>query len=261
VTGAIALVAGASASTALLLGVAMVSLQASIGALNDLADLPADAISKPAKPLVRGVVTPALARAVVAAGLTIGLVLSALAGVAALLVALLGVAIGYVYDLRLKGTAWAWLPFAIGVPLLPVYAWVGATGAIPGAFAVLLPAAVAAGAALALGNQLADVGPDLRAGVDSTARRLGRRESLILIAGLHAGVAAAALVSLAALGGHGPAVAAMVGGIATVVLGLAAATAEWGMLSRRAWELQATGTAILAAGWIAALAPTGALGN
>ena len=37
-------------------------------------------------------------------------------------------AIGYGYDLRFKGTAWSWLPFAVGIPLLPVFGWVGATG-------------------------------------------------------------------------------------------------------------------------------------
>ena len=30
-----------------------------------------------------------------------------------------------------KGTAWSWLPFAVGIPLLPVYGWLGAAGALP----------------------------------------------------------------------------------------------------------------------------------
>ena len=40
--------------------------------------------------------------------------------------AILGV--GLLYDLRLRGTALSWFPFAVGIPLLPVYAWLGATG-------------------------------------------------------------------------------------------------------------------------------------
>ena len=65
-------------------------------------------------------------------------------------------AIGYAYDLRFKGTAWSWLPFAVGIPLLPVYGWVGATGGVPASFAVLVPAAVVAGAGLAVANARAD---------------------------------------------------------------------------------------------------------
>ena len=201
---AFALVAGASTSVALLLGAAMACLQGSIGALNDLADLRADMIAKPGKPLVRGTVTPAAARVVVVLGLVLGLALSAVAGLGALVVALLGVGTGYLYDLRLKGTGLAWVPFALGVPLLPVYAWIGATGALPSAFIVLVPAAIVAGAALALGNQLADLAADRRAGVEFDGRgRSGAGASLIVIAALHAGVALAALVSLAVLGGRG----------------------------------------------------------
>jgi 4-hydroxybenzoate polyprenyltransferase len=261
VTAAIALVAGAPAPTALLLAGAMASLQFSIGALNDLADLPADMVSKPAKPLVDAAVSPFAARLVVVGALLVGLVLSAVAGLGALVVALLGVGIGYLYDLRLKGTGWAWLPFALGVPLLPVYAWIGATEAIPSAFAVLVPAAVAAGAALALGNQVADLGPDRRAGVDSTARRIGRRGALVVIAALQFGVAVAAILSLVALGGGGPGVAVALVGIGIAAFGVAAAAGEWQAVTRWAWEVQATGTAVLAAGWIAALAETGALSN
>ena len=35
------------------------------------------------------------------------------------------IAIGLAYDLRLKGTAWSWLPFAVGIPILPVYRLAG----------------------------------------------------------------------------------------------------------------------------------------
>ena len=36
-----------------------------------------------------------------------------------------------------KGTAWSWLPFALGIPLLPVFGWLGAAGSLPASFAVL----------------------------------------------------------------------------------------------------------------------------
>ena len=38
-----------------------------------------------------------------------------------------------------EGTAWSWLPFAVGIPILPVYGWLGATGSLPGLFHRLVP--------------------------------------------------------------------------------------------------------------------------
>lgn len=240
----------------------MFALQASIGAVNDLADRSADALAKPHKPLVNGLVGLRAARVVGAAGLVLGLALSAALGVAVVVIALLGVGIGYLYDLRLKGTGWAWLPFALGVPLLPVYAWVGAGAALPSAFAVLLPAAVAAGAALALGNQLDDLADDAVAGTTSTARRLGPDVAWVAMAALYAGVTVAALGSLAVLDGRGAGV--VVAGVGAGVTALGTASARLGPqtlrpLRRLAWELQGIGVGILAAGWVAALAETGAL--
>lgn len=239
----------------------MFTLQASIGAVNDLADRDADASAKPHKPLVAGLVPVDVARIVAVAGLAVGLAVSAVLGLPALVVALLGVGIGYLYDLRLKGSAWAWLPFALGVPLLPVYAWVGAGAALPSAFAVLLPAAVAAGAALALGNQLEDLAADAVAGIDSTARRLGPRNAWLVMAALYAGVAVAAASSLAALDARGPGVGVAAIGIGVIALGVAGARRGVASLRRLAWELQAAGMGILAAGWIAALAANGSLAS
>lgn len=260
-TVAIALAAGAGALRAVALGLAMFALQASIGAVNDLADRAADASVKPRKPLVEGLVTVAAARSVAVIGLVLGVGLSAVLGLPVLVVALLGVGIGYLYDLRLKGTAWAWLPFAFGVPLLPVYAWVGAGAQLPSAFAVLLPAAIAAGAALALGNQLEDLADDVLAGVDSTARRLGQRNAWIVMAALHAGIAVAAVGSLAVFEGRGPGIGVAALGIGVVGLGVAGARRGVPSVRRFAWEIQASGLGILAAGWIAALAENGSLAS
>src|SRR5450756_873168 len=54
VTFALALVAGATAGRAALLGVAMLTIQFSIGAFNDVLDAPADAVAGRSKPLVDG---------------------------------------------------------------------------------------------------------------------------------------------------------------------------------------------------------------
>ena len=239
----------------------MLSLQGSIGALNDITDREADARSKPQKPLPAGAVGASVARAIVVGGLLLGLFISAAIGVGPLVVAVLGVGIGYLYDLRLKGTGWAWLPFAVGVPLLPIYAWVGADAPLPSAFAVLVPAAIAAGAALALGNQLADLARDRVSGTQSTARRLGRSGAWAVMAGLHAGVAVLALFSLGPLGGRGPGIAVAVAGTACLAIGTVLARASGTRSHERAWETQAAGVGILAAGWLAAIADGGSLAS
>ena len=63
------------------------------------------------------------------------LLLATPSGPGLLLVAGFGLAVGYAYDLVAKGTAWSWLPFALGLPLLPLFGWYGATGGLPAAWA------------------------------------------------------------------------------------------------------------------------------
>ena len=163
--GAVAILAGADAVTALRLGVAMTALQASIGALNDVVDAPRDRGLKPGKPIPAGLVSPGSAWAVVVVAAALGVGLSIPSGAATVGLAVVVLAIGYGYDLVFKGTAWSWLPFAIGIPLLPVFGWLGTTGGLPDSFAILLPVAVIAGAALAIANARADAERDTAAGV------------------------------------------------------------------------------------------------
>jgi 4-hydroxybenzoate polyprenyltransferase len=90
----------------------------------------------------------------------LGLGISATFGVAVLAVAALGLAIGYAYDLVAKGTAWSWLPFALGIPLVPVYGWLAGAGELPPLTGLLAAAAILAGAALAIANAAVDVERD-----------------------------------------------------------------------------------------------------
>jgi len=258
-TSAIALLAGGDPITAFRLGGSMIALQVSIGALNDLLDASADAGRKPAKPIPSGLVAPRTARAVVATGAVVGLLLAAASGPGLLAIAALGLAIGYGYDRWAKGSAWSWLPFAVGIPLLPVFAWFGATGRLPGEFGVLLPAAVVAGAALAIANARADLERDAAAGQGSVAARLGSDRAWWLSAALLAAVVVVALVSLLS---RGVAPLPLVGAIAAAAViaigvGWAHSSSTSAARRERAWEIQAIGVALLAAAWLAGVGDLG----
>jgi 4-hydroxybenzoate polyprenyltransferase len=232
----------------------MVALQAGIGATNDLVDAPRDAGHKPGKPIPAGLVSPGTARLLAIGAFAMGVALAGLfGGLAGGIVALLVIAVGLTYDLRLKGTSWSWLPFAIGIPILPVFGWLGATGRLPIAFVVLIPAAVVAGAALAIANALVDVERDLAVGSGSIAVALGPTRAWLVHAALLVLVGLAASVSVAPLGGSAAA-SLVVLLAATVPIGVAVARRGGSPARReRAWELEAVAVALLGIAWLVAV--------
>jgi 4-hydroxybenzoate polyprenyltransferase len=249
-TAALALVAGASAADAVRLGVAMTALQAGIGAVNDLTDAGADATGKPAKPIPGGLVARRHAAIVAAVSIGVGLVLSAPSGPGMVAIALVGLTVGLAYDLRLKGTAWSWLPFALGLPLLAVYAWYGGAGSLPAPFVVLVPVAVVAGAALAIGNASADLERDRASGVTSIATALGAERAWRVEAALLGAVGLVALVSAVVIGATAGQLA-IVGVAALVPVGAALAGRGRSPAGReRAWEAEAVGVALLGVAWL-----------
>ena len=251
VAAAVALLAGADAMTAVRLGVAMTALQVSIGSLNDIVDAPHDRGRTPAKPIPGGLVSTAEAWVVAIGGAVLGLALALPSGVATVVLALVVLMIGYAYDLAFKGTAWSWLPFAIGIPLLPVFGWLGATGGLPSSFTILLPVAVIAGVALAVANARADVERDAAAGVDSVATRLGNERAWAVNAALLSVVVLLAAVTLV---NHGAPALAMLGALgAGVVIGIGVVLGRHADSAgrERSWELEAVGVGFLAAAWLA----------
>jgi 4-hydroxybenzoate polyprenyltransferase len=258
VVGVVGLLAGGDGLTALRLGVAMTALQASIGALNDVVDAPHDATSKREKPIPGGLVSSGLARLVIVLAAGAGLALSVPSGGLVAVLALVVLAIGFGYDLGFKGTAWSWLPFALGIPLLPVFGWLGVSGSVPPAFAVLVPVAFVAGAALAVANARADAGRDAAAGVDSVAVRLGPRRAEAVNAVLVVAALLAAIVTRipAGRGSPGPLIAVM-GASLVVAAGLAIGHDGGSQRLERAWELESVGFGLLAAAWLAGAGPGG----
>jgi 4-hydroxybenzoate polyprenyltransferase len=232
----------------------MVGLQAGIGATNDVVDAPRDAGLKPGKPIPAGLVSSSAARAIAGGGFMGGVVLAGVvAGALGGALAAVVLAIGLSYDLRLKGTAWSWLPFAIGIPVLPVYGWLGATGSLPSLFFVLVPAAVLAGAGLAIANSLVDVERDLAAGIQSVSTALGPAAAWLVHCLLIVVVALAAPLSVGPLGGS-LAAAAIVGVLALVPVGAAFAGRGGGAARReRAWELEAVALGLLGIVWLLAV--------
>ena len=153
-TLAIATLAGAAPLVAGRLGLSMLGMQVAIGALNDLVDAGRDAAVKPRKPIPSGLVTAGEAKALTAIGGVAMVLLAAASGLATVLVAALGLGLGFLYDLRLSRTPLSWLPLAVALPLVPILAWLGTTGTVPTGLVVLVLIAVPAGMVLALANSL-----------------------------------------------------------------------------------------------------------
>jgi 4-hydroxybenzoate polyprenyltransferase len=131
-----------------------------------------------------------------------------------------------------------------------VYAWFGATGSLPLAFGVLVPAGIAAGAALAIGNARADLERDVSAGTSSIATALGPAAAWALETAILGAVAVIA-TAFAAVAGADPArvVAVAVAGCVPVV---AAAVSRGASPAgrERSWEASAVGVALLAVVWL-----------
>ncbi|HEY4189267.1 MAG TPA: UbiA family prenyltransferase [Candidatus Limnocylindrales bacterium] len=260
-----ALVAGGETGTAIRLGLSMTLLQFAIGALNDLVDAPVDRIGKPNKPIPAGLVAPPVAQATVVVAAAGGLLLAVPGGIGLLLVGVAALGIGVWYDLRAKGTTLSWLPFALGIPLLPVFGWYGAIGSLPAVFIVLIPAAANAGTALAMANTIVDYERDDAAGIESIALSLGLRRASWLVVALHGVVAALAIGTAAVVGAPtGWALAVLITACVPVaggILGLVAVYRGDGPSWRElAWEIQAVGAGLLAVAWLSALSASAAPG-
>jgi len=228
----------------------MLALQASIGALNDVIDAPIDTGRKPGKPIPAGLVSRSMARGVVVGSAVVGLALTLPSGPGLAALAILGLAIGYGYDIAAKGTAWSWLPFALGLPLLPVFGWYGATGGLPATFAILLPAAVLAGAALAIANAIADERRDESAGIASVAIWLGPGRAWAAGALLQSIVGLIALVSLRLSGAVVPSLVGAILSAALLAAGVGMGRSSSAPRRERGWEIQAIGVAFLGASWL-----------
>jgi len=252
----IALLAGGEPQVALQLALAMLGIQFCIGAVNDLYDEALDAQSKPFKPIPAGRVTRRTAWLVAGASAVGGLLLAATVRMPdpvppLLLVAML--ACGLAYDVYLKPTAFGWVAFAVAFPLLPLYAWYGATVALPPRWEILVPVAVLAGAALSVANGLIDLDTDAVGGARTLAVQLGGRRALAFVAVAQAIIHGLAFVTLPS---DVPLVVPMLSGIAgALALGGLVALAQSERIMREiGWSAEAASIAVLALSWLLAAA-------
>ena len=168
-----------------------------------------------------------------------------------LLIVMLGC--GLAYDVYLKSLGFGWIAYAIAFPLLPLYAWYGATAVLPPRWEILVPVAILAGPALDVANGLIDLDTDAVGGVRTLAVRLGRRRSLVFVAVAQAVIHGLAFVTLPA---DAPLLVPMLSGIAgALALGGIVALAQSERIVREiGWSAEAASIAVLALSWLLAAA-------
>jgi len=190
--------AGNGVTTCVLLALAVLCGQVTIGWSNDLLDRDADAlVGRQDKPVALGVVSPrTLAWAITVAAIAcVGFSFSL--GWRAGLVHLFAVGCGWAYNLWLKGTWASAVPYAVAFGALPCVATLALPVARwPGAWVV------GAGALLGIAANLTNAVPDLErdsvAGFRGLASRLGAYPSVVISAVLL--VAAAACIAFGPAG-------------------------------------------------------------
>lgn len=154
--------------------------QIAIGTLNDYRDRALDAVSKPSKPLVRGLITPRMALTQVAIATAILLLVMAPLGPLPLLLGVLIEALGIAYDLWFKGSLVSGLLYAVYFPLIPLLAW-AVFGTWQPFLPWILPIGAALGVAMNVANSLPDLEEDRAAGVRGLPHLLGLRRGLALV--------------------------------------------------------------------------------
>jgi 4-hydroxybenzoate polyprenyltransferase len=224
----------------------MLPIQLCIGVVNDVVDLPADAVAQPYKPLARGVLgRPAATWLGFVLGGT-GLAVAATINAATLGLGAAALGAGLAYDLGLRRTVLSWVPWWGGMAVLPLAAY-ASVGAIPGRLLIVIPLSALIAVGLHLANAQPDVDADRVAGVRSLPVVMGF--AAVRWAG-PAALAAAGLLALALafpLGQAGPVLfaggAVLAGGLAAVAVTRPA----------RPFPILAAASAAFAVAWLGAL--------
>lgn len=228
---------------------AMLPVQLCIGVINDVVDLPADAVTKPHKPLVRGVTSPSTATAIGVVLGAIGLGAAATINLGTLGFDALALCSGLAYDLGLRRTPLSWVPWWGGMAVLPLEGY-ASVGSIPSRLLALLPLSGLIAVGLHAANGLPDIDGDRAAGRRSLPVLLGSEWSTWVGPGALAVAGVLAALLAGPLGQAGPSFFAGLGvlgvGVAVVVV----------TRTRRPFPMLAVSTAVFAIAWLASLPRT-----
>ncbi|MHB8488956.1 MAG: UbiA family prenyltransferase [Candidatus Dormibacteria bacterium] len=228
---------------------AMLPVQFCIGVINDVVDLPADAVAKPHKPLVRGIVTRSTATGLGVVLGAVGLGVAATINLGTLGLDAIALGAGLAYDLGLRRTPLSWIPWWGGIAVLPLEGY-AAVGSIPSRLLVLIPLAGLIAIGLHFANALPDIDSDRVAGRRSLPVVVGRDRSE------WAGplsLAAAGVLAIMLAGPLAQAGPLFAGGVAMLGVGVVAV-----LMTRtaRPFPVLAVATAIFAVAWLASLPRT-----
>jgi 4-hydroxybenzoate polyprenyltransferase len=241
-------------ATAIFLSIFLI--HASIGSMNDYCDVALDAATKPRKPIVRGDISRRSALAISCAAAAGGVLLSLSFNLGTFAIALGVLAAGMVYNFRAKGTAFSWLPYAVFIPALPVWAFVAA-GKFTPAVLFSFPVGALVAIALNLANTIPDLAGDAAYGVRGLAHRLGLERSLLAVWSSFGVTILLLAFTPSLLGGNatylapGLAVGCLL--LAVMILDRLGNRSEASL--KRGWYLSAVTAVVLGGAWVASLAP------
>jgi 4-hydroxybenzoate polyprenyltransferase len=231
-------------------------VHASIGSMNDNCDVDLDTKTKPDKPIVRGDISARGALLVSCVAAVVGVLLSLSFSWATLGVALLVLAAGLAYDFWAKGTALSWVPYAVFIPALPVWAFVAA-GAHTPVVLISFPLGALMSLALNLANTIPDLEGDTRYGLRGVVHLLGLERALLVVWTCF-GLTIILLAQTSSILGNDRTY--LIPGVALGAVMLAAMILDRLMTRspeslRRGWYVSAALAAILGIAWVASLVP------
>lgn len=202
----------------IVLGIAVLFNQISIGISNDAIDARRDReVGRSDKPIARGDVSLGVAWTVAGASVVISLALSVLLSPAMAAVNLVALGGGWAYNAGLKATAFSVVPFILSFGLFPSFATLAAADPRFAAGWASFAGAVL-GVAVHLSNVLPDLDDDVRTGVRGLPHRIGARASAVVCA-LALGAGAGAVL-LGPVGGDAASVLPLAWVFFAVVLGV-----------------------------------------
>lgn len=212
---------GLPGGTVVLLGVAVLAGQLSIGLSNDWIDAERDAaVGRTDKPVAQGLVPLSLVRGAALGTAALTVVASLALGAEAGLAHLVFVTSGWLYNAALKRTPASVLPFMVSFGLLPAVVTLALpTPQWPAWWALAVGAIF--GVSIHFTNVLPDLDDDARTGIAGLPHRLGRTRSGLVAFGALALAAVLLLVGPLLTGDAGVSVLAVVGLVASVAIAAA----------------------------------------